>query len=370
MMLASFTKRGKTWEYRINRIVGGKRKPLQKGGFATKKEAMAAATEVESKLNKGITPHLKLEPIVDYFENWLDVFKPNISKNTRIRYLHTLKNLKEHFSGVYLQDITKRMYQNFLNKFGEKMARETVRKFHTHIRACVKDAIDEGIIFVDFTRGVTITGEIATKRKEDKYLSYEDSQLLIEALKKDMSSMIHYLILLALASGARFAELVGLTRKDFDFKNNQLKLNKTWGYRKSMHEGFGAMKTSQSIRTIRMDQETMKIFKDLFKRIPENITGLVFYKPDAKYKVYNNLQVNLVIENILNNLNVAPISIHGLRHTHASILLYKDVSIYYISERLGHKDVETTMKYYAHIINELRVKDENKSTKVFEQLMA
>lgn len=60
---------------------------------------------------------------------------------------------------------------------------------------------------------------------------------------------------------------------------------------------------------------------------------------------------------------------HGLRHTHASVLLYKKVSIYYVSERLGHSNIETTLKEYTHVIKELRVEDEIGTMKTFEEMV-
>ncbi len=54
--MASFTKRGKTWQYTVSRIVNGESKPIRKSGFKTKKEAQVAAAEIESKLNKGLNP--------------------------------------------------------------------------------------------------------------------------------------------------------------------------------------------------------------------------------------------------------------------------------------------------------------------------
>ncbi|MFJ8101105.1 MULTISPECIES: tyrosine-type recombinase/integrase [unclassified Lysinibacillus] len=48
------------------------------------------------------------------------------------------------------------------------------------------------------------------------------------------------------------------------------------------------------------------------------------------------------MKKILVDLGIEPITIHGLRHTHACVLLYKKISIYYVCERLGHKDIETT----------------------------
>ena len=64
----------------------------------------------------------------------------------------------------------------------------------TNIRACVKDAIDEDLIRVDFTRGAVLTGR-PEKKEEDKHLGYEESQKLLKAIHVlENKSLIHYLI--------------------------------------------------------------------------------------------------------------------------------------------------------------------------------
>ncbi|KIL35124.1 integrase [Cohnella kolymensis] len=366
--MASYQKRGKTWEYCISQMVNGKSKPIRKGGFATKGEAKAEATDIEAGLQKGIVPHLKPEPFDKYFEEWLKLYKPHIGGNTRERYLNTLNTIREYFPGEAIQNITKRKYQAFLNSYGSTRAKGTAGKLNSHIRACVRDAIDEGIIRVDFTRKVVLSGSVPAKRPEEKHLNYFESKRLTQALEKPVA-LSHYLILLGLTSGLRFGELVGLTRKDFDFKKSQINIDKTWGYTKKMHQGFGPTKNEHSVRKIKMDKTTMSIFKNYFDCTPDNILGLVFYSPSSKYKVLCNTAVNKVLKKILGKLNIDPISPHGLRHTHASILLYKRASIYYVSERLGHGDIETTLAYYAHIIKELREQDETISAKTFEELV-
>jgi integrase len=367
-MMASYQKRGKTWQYTISRMINGQPDPIRKGGFRTKGEAQAAAGEIEQKMRKGIQPVLKNVPLDGYFEEWLRVYKPDIKGNTKARYLNTLKTLQEHFAGDPIQNITKRKYQSFLNEYGSTRSKETTRKLNTHIRACVKDAIDEGIIHIDFTRGAVLTGAVPAKREEEKHLSLFESKRLIERFKEP-EFLSHYLILLGLTSGLRYAELVGLTRKDFLFKTNELNIDKTWGYTKKMHEGFGPTKNAQSVRKIKMDGKTMALFKELFAKHPDNIHGLVFYSPTSKYKVLCNTAVNKVLKKVLEKMNIQVISAHGLRHTHASILLYKRASIYYVSERLGHSDIETTNSYYAHIIKELREQDDKISIKTFEDLV-
>ncbi|MDP5276561.1 tyrosine-type recombinase/integrase [Chengkuizengella axinellae] len=367
--MASFQKRGKTWQYTISRMINGVSKPIRKSGFSTKKEAQIAATEVEADLQKGITPHLKPEPFDEYFAEWLKLYKKDVSKNTMSRYLNTLKTIQEHFKGVPIQNINKRTYQLFLNEYGLTRAKTTTKKINGHIRACIKDAIDEGIIHTDFTRRVVFSGSVQTKKADEKHLSYFDSKRLLNELQNNLDSLTHYLILLALTSGLRFSELLGLTRKDFDFEKNEISINKTWGHTKKMHVGFGKTKNEQSNRTIKMDAKTMDVFKKMFNNTPENLHGLIFYCPVSKYKIISNGAANKLLKTLLEKLNINPISIHGLRHTHASVLLYKKVSIYYISERLGHSAIETTLQHYAHIVKELREKDEKNTVKIFGDMV-
>lgn len=366
--MASFQKRGKTWQYTISRVIDGKQRPIRKGGFRTKKEAQIAAAEVEAELLKGGNINLKRIPIDEYFESWVKTYKVDINENTLARYKDTLTTLRKHFKGVPIQNINKREYQEFLNKYGEDHAKESVRKLNTHIRACVKDAIDEGLIRVDFTRNATITGK-AGKRSQEKFLDYDESKRLLQELHKRLEeSLVYYLLLLGLTSGMRFGEMVGLTRKDFDFVNNTINIDKTWGYIKKMHEGFGPTKNEQSVRVIKMDKPTMNAFKELFKKTPDNIHRLVFFSPSSKYKVISNSAANRALKKVLEELGIEPITVHGLRHTHSSVLLYEGASVYYVSERLGHEDIETTMNTYSHVIKELRLRDEEKAADTFAKM--
>ncbi|MGD6894325.1 tyrosine-type recombinase/integrase [Bacillus infantis] len=365
--MASFTKRGNTWQYTVSRMVQGKSKPIRKGGFRTKKEAMVAAAEVEADLQKGITPHFKKESFDDYFREWIRVYKSDVSPVTLKRYQDTLQTVIGHFGGKTIQEITKREYQAFLNSYGENHAKETTRKLNIHIRACVKEAIDEGIIRVDFTRGAVITGSVESKRPEEKHLSFQESKILMNELYKKLDrSLGYYLLLLGLTSGMRFAEMVGLTRKDFDFKNNQITINKTWDYKTG--NGFDKTKNDPSNRTIKIDNKTMDTFKELFRNSPPNIHNLVFFSPHNNKKVLTNELVNKLLRNTLKDLGIQPITVHGLRHTHASVLLYRKISIYYVSERLGHANIDTTLRHYAHVIKELREEDTKNAIKTFEQM--
>ena len=73
-----------------------------------------------------------------------------------------------------------------------------------HIRGCVREAVDEGIIRIDFTRGIEISGSVPAKKADEKYLNYNESRILLqEVLNRLNRGLSYYVILLALTSGMR-----------------------------------------------------------------------------------------------------------------------------------------------------------------------
>lgn len=369
--MASIQKRGNTYQYTVSRIVNGEQQPIRKGGFRTKKEAQIAAAEVEAKLLKGVTPILKKIPFDEYFENWIDLYKKQkVSRVTLEHYKYSLKAARDYFQKKPIQDITRQDYQMFLNWLGNGKSKETCAKVNGHIKACVKDIIEEQIIQVDFTRKTELTWTVQAKKSTEKHLSYEESERLLQYIWSKIDKGLGYsLLLLAITSGMRFEELIGLTKKDFDFVNNTIAINKTWGYKKNSPSGFGPTKNDKSNRVIKIDIKTMNHFKDLFDTIPVNLNQLVFFSPSSKYQVISNTNANKLLKKLLKDLKINPITLHGLRHSHGSILLYKKASIHYVSERLGHGDIETTLKVYTHVLKELRIEDEQLSMKTFEQMI-
>lgn len=78
---------------------------------------------------------------------------------------------------------------------------------------------------------------------------------------------------------------------------------------------------------------------------------------DGSYEPVYNSTVNGILERYCKKLGISTISVHGLRHTHASILLFAGVSIGSVARRLGHASMTTTQKTYLHIIQELENQD-------------
>ena len=157
-----------------------------------------------------------------------------------------------------------------------------------------------------------------------------------------------YFILLVAKTGMRFSEALALTPKDFDFSHQTLSISKTWDYKGD--GGFQPTKNKSSVRKIQIDWQTVIQFSELVKNKPEDKPIFV------NTKVYNST-VNDILSRHCKQCNIPVISVHGLRHTHASLLLFTGVSIASVARRLGHSSMTTTQKTYLHIIQELENKD-------------
>ena len=127
-----------------------------------------------------------------------------------------------------------------------------------------------------------------------------------------------------------------------------ISINKTWDYKNST--GFLPTKNFTSNRKIQIDWQTVIQFTELLRGLPEGEPIFVHGK------VWNSTP-NKRLERHCIHCGIPIITIHGLRHTHASLLLFSGVSIASVARRLGHASMTTTQKTYLHIIAELENKD-------------
>ena len=374
--MARLVKRGNSWQYEISyKKDDGKYTKIRKSGFKTKGEAKDAANELEYNLNKGLKGDRKNLLLSDYFEDWMQLYKEGtVSPITYRKYEDTLMNIKKYMPAVLISDLDRVGYQRFLNKYAKDHVKSTVIKFNNHIRASLKDAVEEGLIPFDPTRKAVIKGKDSLKPKEDKYLDYDQFKSLMKLVEENLSAQYSspMLVLVAGATGMRFAELLGLTWEDIDFEDQIITINKTWNYK--LNE-WGKTKNETSNRKISIDKhkiDLLKKFKINQKELFENFEiknphNFVFF--NLKNGLVSSNAVSKYLRKKLKELGIEKqFTLHGLRHTHASILLYQGVNILSVSKRLGHSSLETTMSTYLHIVRELEDQDKEKINTVFDSL--
>lgn len=288
------------------------------------------------------------ELFCDYFERWIKVYKEGaIRKVTMSKYELALSWLRKLIPTLKLSEMDRTAYQRLLNDYAKHHERQTTMDFHHQLKGAILDAVDEGLLQRDPTRKAIIKGK-NPRQKKPKYLSQFELHTLLSQL--DLKSGVNWdwMILLVAKTGMRFSEALAITPKDFDFTHQSLSIDKTWDYKGG--GGFLPTKNKSSVRKIQIDWQTVVQFSELIKGKPEDEPLFI------NCKVYNST-VNDLLRRRCKDANIPVVSIHGLRHTHASLLLFAGVSIASVARRLGHASMTTTQKTYLHIIHELENKD-------------
>ena len=261
----------------------------------------------------------------EYYAQWIEVYKKGaIREATMAKYLMTQKWVEKLVPKLRVSELTRTAYQQLL------------------------DAVDEGLIERDPTRKAIIKGK-TPKVKKIKYLNQFELHTLIANLDIKAEPNWDCFILLVAKTGMRFSEALAITPADFDFSRQTLSISKTWDYKGE--GGFLPTKNKSSVRKIQIDWQVVVKFSELTKNLPEDKPIFV-----GETKIYNST-VNDVLTRHCKKCGISEISIHGLRHTHASLLLFAGVSIASVARRLGHASMTTTQKTYLHIIQELENKD-------------
>ena len=286
----------------------------------------------------------------DYYKQWISMYKEGaIRPVTMNKYNMAHKWVTKLVPDLCITNLDRTTYQKLLNDYAAEHEHQTTMDFHHQLKGAILDAVDEGFINRDPTRKVIIKGKTPTEKKI-KYLNQFELHTLLSKLNLGKDINWDWLILLVAKTGMRFSEAIALTPKDFDFSHQSLSISKTWDYKGE--GGFLPTKNKSSVRKIQIDWQTVVQFSELLKGLSDEQP--IFVKNNQK--VYNST-VNDILERHCKKAKIPIISIHGLRHTHASLLLFAGVSIGSVARRLGHASMTTTQKTYLHIIHELENQD-------------
>lgn len=291
----------------------------------------------------------------DYFEEWIELYKVGaIRPVTLQKYYMTHQRIIELAPDLKINELDRKSYQKLLNKYASTHEKQTTMDFHHQLKGAILDAVDDGLIDKNPTRKVIIKGKTPREKKQ-KFLNQFEAQGLLKQLNLTEEVSWDWFILLITKTGIRFSEALAITPKDFDFSTQKLTISKTWNY-KHTQGGFQPTKNKSSRRKIQLDWQTAMRFSQLIKDF--DVDKPIF----VKGRVFNST-VNNRLKTLCVKAHIPVITIHGLRHTHASLLLFANVSIASVAKRLGHSSMTTTQETYLHIINELENQDNDKIMK-------
>lgn len=363
--MATIEKRGKTYTARISLKVNGKYKRKSKSGFTTKTAAKSWAIEQESLKNKGLNTIGASQLFSDYFENWYKLYKTDITKSSLRWYKHSHQMIEWYLPPVTLEKLTRATLQDFFNTLGQHYAYDTCRKVRTFIKSSIKYAMYDGLIHKDPTLDLTITGA-ESKRSDLKYLEANQLRDLLKYIndipvcERNASDCM---ILISCNTGMRYQEVAALTLNDLS--DTSIKVDKAY---EQFSKIIKTPKTDSSNRDIEVPN---KLITDLriwatYKKLTDND----FLFSATGIKPLTSAAPNKRLKYILNQIGSdKQITFHGLRHTHATMLLTQRVYPHYVSERLGHSSYLITMDIYAHIFKEIREKEADETITILDKLV-
>jgi len=332
--------------------------------FETKKQAKDFATELESSINN--RAFVKRSEIT--FEEWLKVYldtveiklKPSTfaSYKGKIR-VHIVPNLghiplqelEGHHLNAFYIELGKSGRKSFAHSRGAGLSPRTIEYIATIIGASLQEGVKQGVLARNVAKFAT-KPKVQRNPEAIKFWTPAELAIFLEAIEgHPLENLYRFLAF----TGCRRGEALYLSERAIDFEKGKVTLSGTVG----RVEGkllVGSNKSERGYRTIEVDRELLKLLdRELEKRASEKkllgrgyeSQNLVFAEPNGGY--INPTRATRVFGEIVAKLDLPRITLHGLRHTHCSILLANGSSINYVAKRLGD-DPATVMKTYAHIL--------------------
>ena len=313
----------------------GENKRHKKRGFKTQKEAKEYEKDF---LNKSHTDkHLTFSNLAElYLENCK--FRLKASTYEGKVFLFN-KSLIPYFGKMHIENIKPQTVRSWQTELMKKGYKDTyLKSIHNQLSAVFNYAVKYCGLHSNPAREC---GSMGSKHAETMNFWTVEQFIDFDKVISD-KPMSHALFNLLFWSGMREGEALALTLNDIDFENKKIRINKTFSVLKGGIEKITPPKTKKSKRKIDMPDFCMDIIK--------NYTAIIYglrksdrIFPVTKHYLYHEIERGCKLS------SVDRIRIHDLRHSHASVLINMGVSILLISERLGHENIETTLRTYSHL---------------------
>lgn len=329
----------------------------------TKADANDFLVEKLKELKDGTFVNNDKMTVEEYMNYWYETFCiQELSPTTYESYRRNLdKYILKELGKIKLKDLLPLHLQTFYNnclKIG--LSKKTI----TYLHRIIHSALNKAVMWQLLSRNVS---DNVKPPKPDKYnanvLNAKQISKLIAVVKL---TYIYIPVMIAIATGMRRGEILALTWTNIDLKKKEIYV-KNAIY--PTENGLVVLppKTDNSERTIAIPRRLVRILKKHRKRHKKlkKVLGNAYIDSDYvcvndEGKLISPSSLNHKFKDILEKNNLPSVRIHDLRHSHASLLLYKGASQKAISARLGHSTIQITMDLYTHLYNSVNRKVANK----------
>ena len=294
--------------------------------------------------------------LADYFLKEIETYKKDeVREQTYGKYLSNCRFVADNWPGLSLEKMTADDYQQILNEYGKTREKATITDFHHQLAWALKRAYNvDGLLKRDVTFDAKIPQGKKPGKKKQKFMEIEDMKRLIQELKHENTPEANFFLIL-LKTGLRFAEALGITLDDIDFERKTVSINKTLAYKGNRKgtRAFAPTKNRYSVRTIIVDDAVLyMLWKNAKGADPDE--SIFFRLKGFQF----NSTLNNKLKRACRNAGVPEITLHSLRHEHATYLVSQGISSMAVAERLGHADDSVTRAVYIHRLETEKARDD------------
>ena len=306
----------------------------------TRKEALDWLLKTRTEVKNGLNVEGSKILFSDFLDDWLETKKPHVAEQTWSYYSQIVRDYIKPNIGMYrLGELSTRRIQHFYNQLLEKgIGKRTIEKNHSIIHASLNFAVKYQLIA---SNPDSFTDPPKPEKKEMKYLNVDQAKKLLQEAKagRYRNYSLYYL---AIFTGMRQGELLGLQWKNVDLGKGIIKVNQSL---KRLPDGrlvFGKPKTKKSIRSITIGDKTIEVLKEqgektIIEREDVNVAklwkdmDLVF--PSTIGTPMDPSNVLKRFRQVLKRAGLPKIRFHDLRHTSAALMLNNGIDVLVASRR-------------------------------------
>jgi integrase len=330
----------------LGRDGNGKRKRLVVYG-ETKREVLDEIAKLQSKKAAGTLDDAAKMTVEAYLTTWLqDAAKPKLRSSTLESYEAIIRlHINAQVGKVLLSKLTPLHVRCILTKMADD--NYSPRRIQ-YVRTVLKRALSQAVKWGMLTRNVCdVVESPRVPKHEITPLNDEQSVKFLRAVEKDPLRLLY---VLAVATGLRQGELLGLQWTDIDLKAGTLSVRRTMQFKRGEF-WTEEPKTKKGRRLIELGgiaAEAIHAHRAEALRAGRMGHQWVFCRDDGT--PLNRFHIIAAYERLLRAAELPAIRFHDLRHTSATLLLQAGVHPKVVQERLGHSTIAVTMDTYSHVM--------------------
>ncbi|MGM0496038.1 MAG: tyrosine-type recombinase/integrase [Bacillota bacterium] len=341
----------------------------------TRKEVAEKMTKLKNDLLMGTYVEPSNIKIKEWLDRWIEGRKSSLAYSTYRNYKVMIRNhLNDDIGDIKLKDLQPRQIQELLNyklengkKKGEGgLSTRTVKYIYQTLHAALEQAVKERLI----TNNVCKAVEVPKKQQEKKLHTWNKKQVN-KFLQEAEDYRYFSLLYLAVNTGMRRGELLGLQWKDIDFDKKRITVKRQLA-RTDKGLIFKKVKTKSGNRTIPITDNIVTTLKKCKIKQSENKLKLGEQYNDNDLVGCNSIgnpidPRNLVREfkKVTKEAQLPEIRFHDLRHTFATLFLEAGGPIKTLQQILGHSSITVTIDTYSHVTEEMLIEAEKKIDNMF-----